>query len=287
MKYYKIAGLFLALDAPDFEYINSKFAKYSLQKAPDRIDCTINIKYNEPFDVTGLGGFSGNHGRTYYNNGKHRGFYDYVEEKGKYYSLMQTDLSCSEITFYYNDLEPDFGIPSDVGICNVIGNLFKEVVIHNDGLVVHASTVVYDGCAVTFTAPSGTGKSTHTSLWKKYYPQSLIINDDSPALRFVDGELLAYGTPWSGKTDINENISAPLRAMVFIERGDVNTICPITPTEAFVRMIKEIPVYTHKELSDRMMSALNKIFTSVPSYLLKCNMSKDAVDVVVNEIFNK
>lgn len=167
------------------------------------------------------------------------------------------------------------------------GGDFYRQLLKFDGMMLHASAVVREGRAYLFSAPCGTGKSTHTALWRSVFSDAVILNDDKPALRREDGRWYAYGTPWSGKTDINENVSAPLRAMVFIERSKENKICPITPTEAFVRMIREIPIYTHKELSDRMMNTVNKIFTAVPAYLLSCDISKDAVDVVKNEIFNK
>ncbi len=157
--------------------------------------------------------------------------------------------------------------------------------MHFDGLVVHASTIMYNGKAVTFTAPSGTGKSTHTQLWKKYYPDTEIINDDTPALRLIGDEFCAYGTPWSGKTDINKNIYAPLCAMVFIERADECSINEITPIEAFTRMMRELPISPFKGQSDLMMSLMNKLFSKVPAYLLKCNISKDAVEVVKNKLF--
>lgn len=285
MKYYKIADLVLETDLPEFAALNKKLDKYRIDFPTNGIDCSIQILYNKKFDVGNVQPFLEKNGRFYFKDGDSCGFYDYVGENNKYYTYMKTDLMRRNIVFYYNDLSDMFGIPSDEGIGNVLGQLFKEVLIHNGGLVIHASTIKYKGEAVTFTAPSGTGKSTHTALWQQYYPETVIINDDAPAIRKKDGKFRAYGTPWSGKTDINENVSAPLKAMVFLERSKDCRIEEISGMAAFLRMIKEIPMYPFKETSDKMMQTINEMFSEVPSYLLKCDISKTAVETVKNKIY--
>ena len=106
-----------------------------------------------------------------------------------------------------------------------------------------------------------------------------------PVVRMIDNEFYACGTPWSGKTDINTNISAPLYAMVFIERAEECSINEITPMEAFTRMMREVPISPFKNQSDLMMNIMNKLFSKVPAYLLKCNISRDAVETVKNKLF--
>ena len=75
------------------------------------------------------------------------------------------------------------------------------------GFCLHASAVALENRAVLFSAPCGTGKSTHTALWQQYFGQhrAVILNDDKPALRLLEGHFQVYGTPWSGKTDLNTN----------------------------------------------------------------------------------
>lgn len=77
------------------------------------------------------------------------------------------------------------------------GSRFYFKFINFGGLMVHSSCVVVDGRAYLFSAPSGTGKSTHTALWlKKLGDRAFILNDDKPAVRYEDGTFYAYGTPW-------------------------------------------------------------------------------------------
>ena len=285
MQYLKIADLNIAVDGADNEHFVQKTAKYLTGK-PEQIDSEVNFELTTQICTDGLSPFETDCGRNYFDTGKYQGFYDYIDEVGKAVSLMQTDYKRNKIKYKYCDLSGLFSIQSDTAVTTVMGHLFQEILLNHSGIVVHASTIVHNGEAVTFTAPSGTGKSTHTGLWKKYYPDdTVVINDDSPAIRLRDDKFIAYGTPWSGKTDINENLSAPLKAMVFLERGHENSITEITATEAFVRMIKELPLPPFKNQSDLMMDMLNKLFSTVPKYLLKCDVSKQAVDVVKNELF--
>ena len=284
MQYLKIADLNIAVDGADFEHFVLKTSSYIADK-PKQIDADVSFKLSTEICTDGLAPFENDCGRNYFDTGTYQGFYDYIDEAGKTVSLMQTDYKRNRINYSYCDLSELFGIQSDTAVTTVMGHLFQEILLNHSGIAVHASTIIYNGEAVTFTAPSGTGKSTHTGLWKKYYPETVVINDDCPAIRLKDGKFIAYGTPWSGKTDINENLSAPLKALVFLERGTENSITEITPSEAFVRMIKELPLQPFKNQSDLMMDMLNKLFSTVPKYLLKCDMSKQAVDVVKNKLF--
>lgn len=285
MQYFNIADLNLAVDGADYEYFADMLSKYSVKK-PDEIDAEVVFRLCNKISTGNLNPFSSNKGRYYFENGDYQGFYDYVDEIGKTLSMVRTDVNRKLITYDYCDLSDIFGIEPHTSVTNVMGNLFRSILLNHNGIVIHASAILYHGEVVTFTAPSGTGKSTHTGLWKKFYSDTVIINDDSPAIRLKDGRFFAYGTPWSGKSDINENISAPLRAMVFLERSNNCSIEPISTADAFVRLVRELPLPHFKHQSDMMINMLNRLLTGVPSYLLKCDISRSAVDTVKYKLFN-
>ena len=90
-----------------------------------------------------------------------------------------------------------------------------------NGCVLHSSSVVIDNEAYLFSAPSGTGKSTHASLWVKYLTEKepYILNDDNPAIRIINGNIYAYGTPFSGKHDISVNQKAKLQGICFLKQS--------------------------------------------------------------------
>ena len=63
------------------------------------------------------------------------------------------------------------------------GSFYRQLLLHK-GLMLHASAVVMDGYAYLFSAPCGTGKSTHTDMWKAAFGDAVVmLNDDKPALK--------------------------------------------------------------------------------------------------------
>lgn len=147
----------------------------------------------------------------------------------------------------------------------------------------HSSVVECDGVSYAFSAVSGTGKSTHTSLWLKHFgDRARIINGDKPIFRFADGRLRVYGTPWCGKEGYNTNAESPLHALCFIERGSVNEIHRIDTSEAIGRMFSQILLPEDEEAADLLFPLLEKLLTVTPAYLLKCNISDEAVTVAYN-----
>lgn len=169
------------------------------------------------------------------------------------------------------------------------GSIFNRRLTAFNGLMLHSSAIEMDGKAYLFSADSGTGKSTHTGLWKQVFGDKVThINDDKPIIRKIDGKFIAYGTPWSGKTDLNTNISAPVSAIVFIERGETNEISPADPLadNLAVRMLEQTPRPRRVDLLEAMLTTADELLTSVPIYKLKCNISEDAVYTSYNTLKN-
>ena len=136
--------------------------------------------------------------------------------------------------------------------------LFAQAAVSRDALAVHASTVVADGFAYLFMGKSGTGKSTHSSLWIKTFPGVELLNDDNPILRLQpDGTVRVYGSPWSGKTPCYRNASAPVRAIVRLRQAPANEYRPLADIEAFTAILPGVSAIT----SDRAL--YNRAATTV------------------------
>ena len=169
---------------------------------------------------------------------------------------------------------------------NLTGALFNRFLLLHNGIMLHSSAVVVDGYAYLFSANSGVGKSTHTGLWiKNLKDRAFIINDDKPAIRYVDGEWRVYGTPWSGKTTLNENVGVKLGAIVFLERSKDNWIKEMEPTDAihlfFQQTIRHI---VKEENMDRVLTRMEQVLTSCPLYSMGCNISDEAFEMAYNTI---
>lgn len=159
-----------------------------------------------------------------------------------------------------------------------LGKIFYRKLLDFDGLYLHASAIVMDGKAYLITAPPGTGKSTHTRLWLQHFGQdrAVIINDDSPALRWVDGAFHAFGTPWSGGTRINTNLSAPVQGIALIQRAEKNSIALALMNECIPMLLSQTLFRGDLARLARFLDLVERLVTQVPIYNLACNMEPSA-----------
>ncbi|MDD7615244.1 MAG: hypothetical protein PUJ59_07060 [Clostridiaceae bacterium] len=161
-----------------------------------------------------------------------------------------------------------------------IGALFNLKLLEYNGMFLHSSTVVVDGRAYSFSAPCKTGKSTHTALWLKLLgDKAFIINDDKAAFRKIDGKHLVFGTPFSGKSDLNVNTSAELAGICFIEQSPDNSIERIDPDSALSLMISQTIRPSNPERMIMLCDFLDELLREVPVYRLKCNVSTEAAEL--------
>ena len=106
----------------------------------------------------------------------------------------------------------------------------------------HSSTVSFGDKAYMFLGVSGTGKSTHTGNWLKYIPGTDLMNDDNPVVRFIDGQAIVFGSPWSGKTPCYRNVEAPIGAFVQLKQAPENKIRRQSVIEAFASLLPSCSV---------------------------------------------
>ena len=156
---------------------------------------------------------------------------------------------------------------------------FCKELVRFDGFYLHASAVVLDGKAYLFSGFPGAGKSTHTRHWQEEFgPDAVIINDDKPALRRIDGVWYAYGTPWCGKDGINANQKAPVAGVCFLVKAEHNKIRRLSPWEAVQRVIGQtIYKFQSADSLDQMLSHLERFLQEVPVYELENLPNADAV----------
>lgn len=149
-----------------------------------------------------------------------------------------------------------------------------------DGMVFHASCVSLNGRCYAFAARSGTGKSTHTALWLKAFGDRChVVNGDKPIFRRIAGEWRAFGTPWRGKEGMGGNTSAPLAAICFLERGSENRIGRLDGSASVARLFSQVLLPTEREAAEKQLALLDSLVTSIPQYLLFCNMEQEAATV--------
>ena len=282
MNYYNIAGLKININGINNDYFDYRLSDYvAINDASEFCDIEINHQDNCKDIILPSGKIIANINQRYWMELTNGGFatFDNIPEITQNLKLVVTDNSWSnintklcnpELLYLEEDNRPFF----------MIGEIFKFAILKHNGIVIHLSAIEYDGGGILFSAPSGTGKSTHTGLWKKHYPNNTtILNDDAPAVRFIDDIPYIFGTPWSGKTEINCNRTAPLKAIIFLQQAEKNSIHKIEGNEAIWRLLNETRQPALKEMMNMTLDMLEKTLRKVPTYLLSCNMSQEAVEV--------
>ena len=203
--------------------------------------------------------------------------------------IVNSDSFDFEVKVSQNDIS-DF-ISNSKQYCNsfmaestlILTQICNRILENYDGFFFHSSSLMLDDEAYVFTAVSGTGKSTHTALWRKLFKEKVVmINDDKPIIRKKDGVFYVYGTPWMGKSNIGNNVKAPVKAVYILQRGEKNSVVRVKPGEVFKNILEATVVPTDRRNMEKLLELLNEFFSSVPLFLLTCNMDIEAAQVAYN-----
>lgn len=154
--------------------------------------------------------------------------------------------------------------------------------------LMHGSVVSVKDRGVAFLARSGTGKTTHTLLWKEHFGEELkIINGDKPIIRFSDDKIpYAYGTPWAGKENFQINSKTPLTDICFIERSEKNSIEKISSKEAVKPLMGQILRPSDSEGMLSTLELLDLLVKKCNLWIIRCNMDIEAAKIASEAILN-
>ena len=205
----------------------------------------------------------------------------------EYSGDRKTDISLSvsdeEINSLLKRMVPDTTIGAAEEF-SYAGKFCKSIIKYN-AMLIHSSAIEYNGKAYLFSASSGVGKSTHTALWRKAFENDVkMINDDKPVVRIIDGKAVAYGTPFDGGSGIANNISAPLGAVVFIERGENNSIRKAETSEIIKKLYFSTARFVSRDTADKMLINFENLLFCTDFYILTCNMDISAAYTARNGI---
>lgn len=170
----------------------------------------------------------------------------------------------------------------------VYRKLAKEMLMEHEMLLFHGSAIAVDDRAVLFTAKSGTGKSTHTKLWRELLgDRCYMVNDDKPLLRVGDTLTEVCGTPWNGKHHLGKNCIVPLQAICILERGEENEITRLPAKEALPMLMQQSYRPDNPKTMLQLLKVIDKMTRSVAFYRLKCNMDPEAAKLSYETMLGK
>ncbi len=215
--------------------------------------------------------------------------YDYLPKLCKNYMIEPTDEVDMTVCVSESDIDAEMAIAESPvtrgyaeGVC-AYRQICKRLPSEHGAYLFHSAVIEYEGEGYAFSAKSGTGKSTHISLWAKKFGRDVhVVNGDKPIMKFVGDRLYAYGTPWCGKEGWNTNTKVPLKAFCFIERAKENTIRKIGADDAVMRIFHQILTPSDLETADALFPLLDRTLREVPCYVLGCNISEEAALVAYN-----
>lgn len=162
-----------------------------------------------------------------------------------------------------------------------------ERLLQRNILLFHCSAVAMEGKAYLFTAPSGTGKSTHTRLWREYFGNRVVmVNDDKPLLRFEKNQVLVFGTPYGGKEGLQTNVSVPVAGIVILHQNKENVIRKLSLSEAYPMLLNQTYRRRDQEGMIRTMQLVEQL-ADLPVYSMGCTISKEAVEMAYQTLTGK
>lgn len=182
------------------------------------------------------------------------------------------DFSNCRATLYGNIADRTFGLNNALMIAYAFAGAYHDIVL------MHASVTMYKDRGYLFLGKSGTGKSTHSQLWRQYIPGTDLLNDDNPAVRiYDDGIVKVFGTPWSGKTPCYRNLSLPVGAFLRLEQYPENLIRRESGVQAFASVLSSCSTMIWDKPSyDRILDTVSRVATTVPAFYLKCRPDEAA-----------
>ncbi len=218
---------------------------------------------------------------------------NYVETKGFCRNFLieepeQADFEVivtkEEIEKFRSVLEKN-GIPTfseKYGEIITLQQLVNEKLSFYHTVTFHCSAIAVDGEVYIFTAPSGTGKSTHARLWRELLGErAFMVNDDKPMMHLnEDGSVTVYGTPWQGKHSLGANIALPLKAVCIISQAEENKISKVSTKDSFQTIFLQTFLKTNlREMEAEAMKQILEVMEGIancPIWHLECNISREA-----------
>ncbi|MDD3340375.1 MAG: hypothetical protein PHS82_16165 [Lachnospiraceae bacterium] len=205
------------------------------------------------------------------------------EQQNIMIEILQTDIAYERKKSEAKHVKEGMPIPPYIdGYLETLAVYRKiaEQMIDYDTLLFHGSVIAVDGVGYLFTAKSGTGKSTHTKLWRQHFAdRAVMVNDDKPLLHIAEDGIKVYGTPWDGKHRLSNNITVPLKAVCILNRDKTNHIEKVSGKDVYPLLLQQ--TYRSKDPVRMIhtLKLLDRLIQNTSIYSLGCNMEPEAAIV--------
>ena len=280
---YLIADIRLRSDVDLVELGLRGFKPFATESTSDA-ECTL--KFVDSIDIAKLGNLRTLSESYIADSNSDSRFY--ATENGYLYSIVSRGDNQQPALFHINsttdsiitDIKPSDNI-SLAMLRFGIWVMFGTVLLKHNAVAIHSSVIVADGRGVLFLGESCTGKSTHTRLWRESIDGARLLNDDSPIVRIVDGEVRVYGSPWSGKTPCYKSENYPMAGLCRLSQAPHNRIVRLSNLRAIGALLPSCPpIFAHDSaLQDMICTTVGDIVRSTKAYHLECLPNSEAAEL--------
>jgi hypothetical protein len=270
---YKIADLNIEVAVKDLNLIK-RLKQYKVINNNENLDMQVTIKKDFLLKKENSEAFIKDSAKWFKTpKGYKIDFYVNNKVVGK----LDTDHQWEHIQLLYKKNEDLLGYSGSELLLSLA---FRNKIFSKQGLVIHGSAMKYNNEGIIFSAPSGTGKTTHTTLWETH-KNAEIINDDSPAIRMFEEDVFVYGTPWSGSSSKFTNDKLPLKAIVLLEQSQQNEMLKLDVLQSVSKLMPRILLpYQDERLMKIAIDNVSQLIARVPIYLLRCRPDVEAMELV-------
>jgi len=212
--------------------------------------------------------------------------YDYIRHLCRNYitdSPASFSVSATDCEILREDTDGE-NFPPEYLETLAIYRKITEKLSHLDAFLMHGVLISVEEHGILLCAESGTGKTTHASLWKKLLGERLrIINGDKPLIRLIDSLPYGYGTPWCGKEEINENARVRLCDVCFIKRAEENSVRELSKSEVLLKLIPAVH-FPDGDGAAKVLESLDTAARSIRFFEISCNMDISAAKIAYETI---
>lgn len=290
---YRIADLILAFNHPIGIALNGilgSFRDFQIDIVDEKADITINISPEKAPATADMGLLRTDESIAW---GDRFRFYEKEDTfittivndsgNGTWYQYSSRNFELSTIYVPESSAEEQSAVITWMSMM-----IFGQASLSHDTIMIHASVVNHQGTGIAFLGKSGTGKSTHSRLWLTHIPNTVLLNDDNPAVRITAEGIFIYGTPWSGKTPCYKNERLPLKAFVRLQQAPANTFTWQPGLKGFIAVLPSCTaIRWNKDLFAGMNTILEKIIAEVPVGYLQCLPDADAAQLCYSSVFSR
>lgn len=205
--------------------------------------------------------------------------FTFPEEYGIYEMKVSKDGSATDIYCF-----PSLSKEHISHIFHALRFAFLIAAQQHGMFVIHSASILYKGRAWLFSGCSGTGKSTHTSLWNRLY-NTPVLNGDLNIISMKDNLPVIYGLPWCGTSGIFTTAGYPLGGIIFLRKAAVNNVITLTDdNKALSIMQRLVSPSWDVMLLQKNIDFAESIIQKIPVYRLDCTKEPEAASIIKNAI---